>query len=260
MKLIKKTLCIDIGIKNLAMCIISCEDNTRLDSYEILLWDVYNTLGEEHKCQGIQKNNKVCGKKCSYKYESDSEEPGFTCKTHFPKDIKIEKKHKFTEKKVDSFLLQDIATLVIKKVNEIYNDNVELFMTLDNISIELQPKINPKMKMISHIVYGKLTELMFETGCQIRFVRASNKLKAYTGPQIECKLKGKYSQRKWLGIRYTRWFLENKFSQEQCDKWSGLLDNMKKADDACDANLMAINVLYGMPKKQRVQKNGKCIK
>ena len=100
--------------------------------------------------------------------------------------------------------------------------------------------------------YGKKTT--------IRFVRAANKLKAYTGPIIECKLKGSYAKRKWLSIQYTKWFLENKFNNVQKENWIEDFMNCGKMDDRADSFLMAINGLYGIPKRQMTDKNGKCIK
>ena len=141
-------------------------------------------------------------------------------------------------------------------MQEIYDQN-ESFKQLTNILIELQPKCNPKMVFISHILYGKLVEL-YKNTIPIRFVRASQKLHAYTGPTIECKLKGKYAQRKWLSIQYGQWFLENKVSKEQREKWLPTL--IGKLDDRHDVLLMCINAITGIPKKQITNKKGKCIK
>ena len=116
------------------------------------------------------------------------------------------------------------------------------------------------MKFISHIIYGKLVELYYNTSTTIRFVRASQKLKAYTGPQMECKLKGTYAKRKWLSIQYARWFLQNRFSDSQKNTWMSHFENHNKKDDISDTFLMCINAIYGIPKRQTTDKNGKCIK
>jgi hypothetical protein len=142
------------------------------------------------------------------------------------------------------------------RLQEIYDKN-PVFKTLTSILIELQPKCNPKSLFVSHILYGKFVEL-YKNTIPIRFVRASQKLRAYTGPKIECKLKGKYAQRKWLSIQYGQWFLENKFSQEQRDKWLPTLTG--KLDDRHDTLLMCINAIIGISKKQITNKKGKCIK
>jgi hypothetical protein len=201
--------------------------------------------------------------KCLYKYENGPDKSViYSCKKHFPKDIPLKKANTITNKKVTSYLLQDIASIVLKRIQSIYNDNKELFSKLTKIYIELQPKINQKMKFVSHILYGKFVELYLDSkNIEIRFVRASQKLKAYTGPFIECNhLKNKYSQRKWLSIQYTNWFLENKTSKKQYDKWNVFFQSCTKKDDLSDVYLMCINALYGLPSKQTRSKKGKCIK
>lgn len=246
------TLCIDPGIRNLSICMLN-------DDYEILLWDVYNILdSDDYACQGIFKNGKICGRKCNMKYKKDQEIMSFTCKAHFPKNITKTKLNNFKKKSIDEYLLQDIANNLILKIQEIYDLN-EIFKKLGSILIELQPCCNKKMIFISHILYGKFVEL-YKNTIPIKFVRASQKLKAYTGPYIECKLKSKYAQRKWLSVQYGTWFLENKFSQEQRDKWLPFFESKNIKADMADTLLMAINSVTGIPKKHLRNKKGRCIK
>jgi len=238
-------LTIDVGIKNLALCMMDCESPDDLSTYKIHLWDVYNTLEEPvGSCEGTLKNGKVCGKRAMYKDNNT-----MTCKTHGSKSAKM-----INRKKVDDFLLQDIATIITKKIQEVFDANTDLFHQVKKVMIELQPKVNNKMKFISHIIYGKFVELYLEKQVSIRFVRAAQKLKAYTGPKIECSLRGAYAQRKWLSVQYTKWFLSNKFDSEQEQCWLPLLND---SPDKCDTFLMAINVLHGVPKVSN--RRGKCI-
>lgn len=256
-------VCIDIGLRNLAIICMSYINKSDVSTYTINFWEIYNTLDtDSYSCEGIQKSGKVCGKKCSLKYKKDlvldlTETKGtcvpdyiFTCKTHFPKTLDCKaKEHLFKVKKIDDYLLQDIAKSIIKKVQEIYDEKMSS-LEIESISLELQPALNKKAVFTSHIIYGKLTELYKDTSVTIRFVRAVHKLKAYDGPHIECKLKGAYAQRKWLSIQYTRWFLENKFSEEQRERWSPFFESHKsKQDDLSDCALMGINAIYGIPKK-----------
>lgn len=245
-------LSIDIGIRNLSLCCMSLVETD--DLYNIHLWDVYNTLDtEDYYCDSLKKNGEKCGKTCNFKYKKENGYI-FTCKTHFPKNITIKNENHYKKKLIDSYLLQDIATIVLQKLQSIYNENKELFTSITSIIIELQPKINQKMKFISHIVYGKLVELYYNTNTTIRFVRASQKLKAYNGPQLECKLKGAYTKRKWLSVQYTNWFLENKVSNKE--KWVCHFNNHKKKDDMGDTFLMGINATAS----KKTDKRGKCIK
>lgn len=245
----KTVLSIDVGIRNLALCVMTYNDTSE---YIIDYWEVINTIEDESdkKCQNEQKNGKICNKKCGYKYTNNCNLV-YSCKTHFPKNITIDKMKNIVKKKIiKNYLLQDIAKKVLFQINCVYEKNKEVFEKINQIVIELQPKVNSSMKFTSHIIYGKLTELYQDKPTTIRFVRASQKLKAYTGPRIECKLKGVYAQRKWLSIQYGQWFLENKFSQEQRDKWLPSLTG--KLDDRFDTFLMAINTISGIPKKQKM--------
>jgi hypothetical protein len=277
-------LSIDIGIKNLSLCCINYDNKTDMQSYKIELWNVYDTLDtEDHFCKGLKKNGDLCGKRCAYKYSSTLQSTDiigkgtlqstdiigkgtlpsivFCCKTHFPKTLlPLKKENHFKKRLINDYLLQDIAKIVLTKLQDVYNNNIDIFHQITNIVIELQPKINQKMKFISHIIYGKLVELYYNTSTTIRFVRASQKLKAYTGPILECKLKGTYAKRKWLSIQYARWFLENRFSESQRSIWIPHFENHNKKDDISDTFLMCINAIYGIPKKQTTDKNGKCIK
>lgn len=250
----------DIGIRNLAMCVMSATDKTDLSTYNIHLWDVFDTLeSDEHFCLSLQKSSKVCNKKCLYKYTDSDKVLHYSCKTHFPKNIPIEKSNHFKKKVINDYLLQDIAEVVLTKVQHIYDTN-PIIKQLTSIIIELQPKINAKMKFISHIIYGKFVELIRGTKCTVRFVRASQKLKTYTGPEIVCKLKGEYAKRKWLSIKYTQWFLENKICSLQKEQWLDGFLTCTKSDDRSDCFLMAINGLHGVPKKQFRHKNGNELK
>lgn len=251
---------IDVGLKNLAICVMNCDNKKDFQTYNIPLWEVFNLLDDtQHTCEGLMKNGKTCGKKCLYKYkcklpskvEGEVKEVKevtevteatikYSCKTHFPKDIKINNSNKFKPKKVQDYLLQEIAEVVIVKLNEILIDYDDLFQNVGKILIELQPKINNKMKFVSHIIYSKFVEYYIGKPTMIRFVRASQKLKAYKGPIVECKLKSPYSKRKFLSIEYTKWFLIEKFYNKIA--YDKFMTNSKK-DDLGDVFLMAINAL-----------------
>lgn len=244
----------DIGLLNLSFCIMQSNENKDISQFKILLWDVYDTLDiPTLLCQEIQKNKKICNKKASLKKETN-----YYCKKHFPKDVSIQKKNKYSKKKISSFSLQDIGTTFLNKVQTIYSENQDIFEKVDSIHIELQPKVARKMIFVSHILYGKFIDLYKGTSVPIKFVRASQKLKAYTGPEINCHLKTPYARRKWLSVEYTKWFLENKFSKEQKELWLPKLLNNKKGDDVGDTFTMSINAIIGVPKTK--QKNGDDIK
>lgn len=258
---------IDIGIHNLAINIMEAENVKDFKTYKIHLLEVYDIFEDtDHHCKSHQKNKKICNKKCGFKYlctvnnetsettnEINKEEKiwKYTCKLHAPKETKL---IEYKRKTIDKYPLQEIVTLMINKINEIYQEHLELFDKLIKIHIELQPSKNPKAKLISHIIYGKLIDIYtiknFEPP-EIKFIPAKQKLKIhYTGPELICKLKGEYAKRKWMSVEICKWYLETQFNQEQKEIWlPKLLDG--KSDDKGDTICYNINCLYGIPKAQK---------
>ena len=262
--------------------------------YNVHLWDVYNVLDDEqysYSCKTRQKDGKMCEKKCQFKFPSEvkkqvlvgecidditgekknvytnvtTTEIVHSCKRHCPKDIVNQKKYFIKEKKVGDFLLQDIAERIMKSINDIYNTNIELFSKLTNICIELQPKVNQRMKFTSHIIYAKFVDLYKDCNGEIpiRFIRASQNLQAYRGPPVECKLKTPYAKRKYLSVAYTKWYLQHDLLNTEFNKSKNYLEFLlshPKKDDLCDVSNANINVHKGLKKKQKQNKNGSEIK
>jgi hypothetical protein len=71
-------------------------------------------------------------------------------------------------------------------------------------------------------------------------INARNKLKAYTGPKIECDIKDRYKRTKFLGIEYCKYMIQE---SKQDDQWIDLFLNSKKKDDLADAYLQGMYVL-----------------
>lgn len=74
----------------------------------------------------------------------------------------------------------------------------------------------------------------------IEMINARNKLKAYTGPKVECEIKDKYKRTKFLGIEYCKHMIQE---SNQEDQWIQLFTNSKKKDDLADAYLQGMYVL-----------------
>lgn len=239
-------LTVDVGLKNLAMCAMSCSNKRDLSTYTIHLWDVYDTLhtaaDDIPTCGGTQRNGNVCGKTSTFRHKVDGSLV-HTCARHFPKHVVRNKTHNVPKRKlVKDFLLQDIARIVITKMDELFREHQHVFDQVAKVFIELQPKINNKMKLMSHVLYTKFVQhYIGKQGVVVRFVRASQKLKAYTGPPVQCTLKNAYSRRKYLAVQYTRWFLTTKFNGDQQREWLAWFDGCKKKDDCADTFLMNLN-------------------
>ncbi len=211
-------LTIDIGIRNLSMCI--------LEKNEIKLWENINLLNDEKYCNSLTKKGKICNKKCSRKLNQE-----YFCKVHFPKDIIFNKKlHFFKIKNINSILLQDLAYIILNSMNNIYLEHKDLFDKIEKIFIELQVKINQKMKMTSHLIFGKLVELMKNQNIPIRFLSARKKLNFLSKEE-----KNTYSKRKKQSIIHTLKFLE---LFENNIFWKEKFNLNKKKDDLADCFLM----------------------
>ena len=70
-----KILSIDVGMKNLAYCLLNVSET---NNYDIIDWNVVNlTDSDKYICKCLKKNNKVCGKKAKYFKNAN-----YYCKTH----------------------------------------------------------------------------------------------------------------------------------------------------------------------------------
>lgn len=243
-----KVLSIDIGLRNLSFNIMAKDG----DKYRIHLWENYNLLDDPVvKCSSLTKKGKgsVCGKNCKFTAEGI-----YFCKIHLPKmsgskeKVKVKVKE-IIKKKVDSYTLQEISLIVLKKVVQIFKDNPDGFSNLDMILIEKQLRLNPKMIMVSNLVFGKLTELLEGEKTTIRFVNASRKGLLFCDSEIKGTLKGNkgYANRKKASIEFGTKFLQ---SGQVIDsqKWIEKLATFgPKLDDAYDSICYSISEL--IPKK-----------
>jgi hypothetical protein len=247
-----KVCTIDVGLKNLALCVASCQDRDSISNYTIHYWNVINTLEEEQTCTAIVKSSgRVCGKKASFQSANDK----FACKPHAKTDPSTgDCWTSYKAKGTKDMTLQEMTRAMLSTLQNILDQEKELFHTIDRIEIELQPRVNNKMKLISHVIFGKFVEFYHNTNTNtlVRFTRASQKLKAYTGPALVCSLKGAYAKRKWLGVQYAKWFLETTFAETQKLVWLPWFESCTKKDDLSDVLLMAINALHGLPQRQQL--------
>lgn len=212
-------------------------DNTEVNEIETEVNDTDNTENEIEVTEIKVKETK----------ESELKETWW-CLVHDPlkktRDKKeIEKlKKKKAGKKVKSCTTQELNIKTIIALDKLQ----EILLDVDEVIIELQPRLNPKMKQISQTVYsyflirGAVDKNRIRKVC---FVSATKKLKIaaklYNGPQITCKLSGKYAQRKYYSKEYTKWLLkENEYA---C---SVMAEFKSKIDDLCDCYLQGIWYIY----------------
>lgn len=252
-----KILSIDVGIKNLAYCLI---ENSN-DEIIILDWCVIDLREEKQKCKYITKG-KICNKNALYKKDNEC-----YCKVHSKKigiiptekivsyknanltelleyckkyKIKYDKENKTNVKKYISEYLEkykldiidyksasnmDLIDIGISIMNNL-NEKKELIADTIIIENQIGPIAN-KMKCIQGMIaqYFIMKDIK-----NIKFISAINKLKNYTTSKLN------YSERKKLSIKVTKELLDAPSLVE----WIEHFDKSKKQDDLADCFLQGL--------------------
>jgi len=225
----------DVGIKNLAFCII---DSKKWKDYKknecgncgIILWENINTLGEPSKCNGLIKSGVKKGSECN-KIAKWQKNDQFYCGTHKSTDCKKYIAPKITRTKMPEIKKQAFTML---------DKYAEYFKDVKKIVIETQPRINGSMKLFacSLEAYFILRYQMCENPVlkSIQSSSARNKLKVYKGPKINTDdIKDPYQKRKFLATQHTEYLLKN--DSQILDKY---YKHSKKQDDLSDAFLHCV--------------------
>jgi hypothetical protein len=255
----------DIGINNLAYCIL--DDNANIHS-----WKVIDTLAgkrNESSCVEIMKRTgKVCGKSASLKSRANpndtycrmhakNKDKGsiydiskccmckskgkyrvgdlIYCKKH---QAKLPKSPENTEKLADNMSIFDKHVNLIRVLDSLGEE----IHAVDKVVIENQPVYkNPIMKSIQMVLYSYylLRDVMATDGKvkDIILMNATNKLKVYDGPVIECEIKDKHKRNKVLGKQYCDYMMEKNV---ETDEWKAYYKSHKKQDDLADCYLQAL--------------------
>jgi len=229
----------DIGIANLAYCIL---DSPEKGIYHIVHWDVIDIANPHVSnkiCEGFTKakNKSSEPKKCTRKAIHIIDNTHY-CQLHNPdkKKYPIPKK-----RKVKSISQENLCIAMCKEL-----DSRPELLGVDHVYLENQPSKNPSMKNLSQMIYNYfiIRGIVDPTEPQlkhVKFISAKHKLKVYTGPAVVTTLKGKYSQRKQLGKIYCRYILEN-CETPQTD-FITLFDSHGKKDDLADCYLQGLYIL-----------------
>ena len=221
-----KILSFDVGIKNLAYCLIDDQH------YAIEDWGVIN-ISVDPICSHCNKQNgKQCDKTAKFVCDNDF----FLCSTH--KLQKTYKNKKFNSVKKSKNPILELGINMIKKLDE--KDNL---LNVNTVLIENQPALkNPTMKTIQMILYSYFLINGLTNNLRpiqnIEMINARNKLKAYKGPPIECNIKDKYKRTKFLAIEYCKIMLQENINIE--NKYKEMFHESKKQDDLSDSYLQGI--------------------
>lgn len=213
----KQILSVDVGIRNLALSIISKDKDTLI----VHTWDVVSLMDDEPmvKCQDVTAKGNPCKRWAL--------NGGTYCQIHGGGE-----KVKSKKVLVKSLTPYELCKRVHVKLDEYLQIHSKHMTNVQTIVIEKQPVENPKMLMMGHFVFARFVH--HHPTIPVMFVPAFNKLSVYTGPPIECKLKTKYAQRKFIGIKQIEWYLDN---MKGMDVWKDFFTKSKKKDDLADCVL-----------------------
>lgn len=222
-------LSFDIGVKNLAYCMMNYEKGTL--KRNILYWDVVNLIpeSEKHVCAGVKANGEICGNIACFEYR-EGEIARSYCKTHLPDDVKATP---IKLKQISKVSNQELNLALVKQLNK-----MPFLLECDEIVLEHQPSKNPRMKNLSFMLYSYFTIRGFIDFpasklkvIQFRQINSEKKLSLYDGPPVACALKQKYSQNKFYSEVYCEYLIK------EDKKWLDFYNTHKKKDDLADCFL-----------------------
>ena len=257
-------LSIDVGMKNLAICLFSITDNIE---YKIKCWDVLNLCEEQNfVCGEKNKKGQPCNKNAKF-FKNDK----YYCKIHAkkkeykipPQELNPNKFKKFKVSKLKemakSYEIEfekkmkkdELIEKIEKYVDENYFDHISKKKTKDfnlvqygrnlkkqfnkifeNIQIDgvvVENQIGP-LAMRMKTLQGMIMQHFIEKDIPlVEEVSASNKLKEFLGNK-----KTTYAERKKASVEFTRNIIEqNNLLSGWCDKFN----KSKKKDDLADSFL-----------------------
>ena len=229
----------DIGIKNLAYCIIETNKIDDIINQKIVELDIINLILDEKKdiilCSKFNKNGKKCSSRAVYRHKKNQND--VFCNRHYKQFDNVKLLSKIKIKKTNA---NKVSLEILGKKLFIELDKNPLFIKCDNIIIENQPVLkNPKMKSIQIMLYSYFL-IKNKNINDIQLINASNKLKVYKGKlEIEVQttldeIKDKYKKNKMTAIEHCRTMIKNQNESEFLEQYN----SHKKKDDLADAYLM----------------------
>ena len=213
-----KILSIDVGIKNLALCLI--EGNNK--EYTIKDWKVINLCGEKQICSQIT-NKGQC--KNTAKFINGG---ATTCKRCLnKKNVVVSECIPIKNINAKDISLIDIG-VAIKERLEKYYDDFDL-STVSKVLIENQiSPIANRMKTIQGMI-AQFFIMKNLTADNIEFISATNKLKSFIGSK-----KTPYKERKTLSISVTLELIKKELY------WHNFFKKHNKKDDLADCFLQGL--------------------
>ena len=261
-----KILSIDVGMKNLAVCIV---ETSLPGDHSIVYWEVLNLCGsEEYKCKETLNNKAICNENAKY-YKKNN----YYCKIHAKKQnykipsnelkIKILRKRKIKDIKeiADKYdlsynkldkkeqlmnnIILDLSCNYLNFIEKTYARDYDLidyskgikrifdttFLNMDIDYVLIENQIGPLAIRMKSIQAMLIQYFIDNNNDNIECVSSSNKLKEFLGNKST-----NYKERKKYGIEFTnKIFKEN----DKLNKWKETFNKHKKKDDLADCYLQA---------------------
>ncbi len=267
-----KILSVDVGIKNLGLCILE----TTNEGFNIIYWDSINLIEEKINMCNCKINNKKSCKPCN-KQAVFFKNNNFFCKSHanasnyqLPtsnltkyKNLKLSElktlcenyniisdentknsKIKAIESFIDNNVLQNINILNTKSINLIdigigiknNLDKLDIFILKDIDYVLIENQISPIANRMN-CIQGMIAQYFLMKNMEkILFISAANKLKLFIGNK-----KTTYSERKKISVKLTKELLiKNICNNNQKEKIIDLFNRSKKRDDLADCFLQGL--------------------
>jgi hypothetical protein len=266
-----RLISIDVGIKNLAFCIL--EKGTEKIIYK---WDVVNLAQKiDTKCSELEKSGLPCNKpakftknskcyclkhskKMEYLIPTTELKQSFIQKQNFQSLYQIADKYKIDYKipikknELVSLINEYIFTKCFEPVETVNSNKIDLLNIGRNIQYKFDEIIGSDMETIDKVIIenqispianrmktiqGMIAQyfIMRNNNIDIDFVNASNKLKTCLEKEKE-KEKTTYSERKKMGIEKTKLFLKN----NNLSDWETYFNSHNKKDDLADSFLQGL--------------------
>jgi len=262
---------IDVGIKNLAYCIIDINRTTDTsdNEYKIIKWDSINLCGEDIKCIILTEKGMICNHKATYSKNNIN-----YCLLHAKKSSYILPTKEISIPSIKKLKLDNLISLAGKyniHLNENNKKDIILKIIIDFISLhtfdtigkttanqldlvtigismknefdKIMPSTNIHHVIIENqispianrmkTIQGMIAQYFIMKDIQqVSFISAMNKLKSFTVNNE----KTEYKDRKKMGVTITSGILDFYNNNE----WLYFFKGHKKKDDLADSFLQGI--------------------
>jgi hypothetical protein len=233
----------DIGIKNLALCILDIDNN----GHSIYKWNVINVLEDTQNICDVINKEKKCDKIATTiannKYCCDKK----GCIKAFNLLYPISQYPRIVLKKSKPVIKEPLFNLC-SSIKKVLDELVDDIKSCDIIVLENQPVLkNPTMKSVQMFIYSYC---LINGAKSIALFNANKKLDIYDGPVIDNKGKSGYTLRKYLSVEYTKYLLKKNEDESMKEKLEYFEKN-KKMDDLADCYLQGLTYYKSLSKKKK---------